>query len=345
MVTEKIIEAILENYDLGNLISFRIIKKQLSNHKLRLIMHISTTAMSNSILRISSDSNVTQESICGYDMLTRCYTKKGINSPTIYRTNSNQLFTSILLSGRECLVLIEGFINGIEMKEASLINMSQLGKYLGNMHLAALNSSFLVGYNSISGLFLNRSNFPSAPIDFVDINLMNFQYFKHEILQSNINKTIVNSICNLYEEKRERIHIKWESLPRAAVHGDFIANNILLANNKIAGIVDFHLAGDMVLINDLMNSIAYFEYMIEAEHIVENSKSTELANEVLSGYTLTRDFTKDEVATIGDLYAVTTGFLRMRLEKVVQKAASGEIDSANLLLRDMYEKMQIKLRI
>lgn len=67
------------------------------------------------------------------------------------------------------------------------------------------------------------------------------------------------------------------SLPMGPVHGDLFDNNVLVdSGGRLAGIVDFHVSGDEVFVNELAGTAAVLCYGSEVEGNLSGRQLLEL---------------------------------------------------------------------
>ncbi len=152
---------------------------------------------------------------------------------------------------------------------------------------------------------------------------------------------LVQSIIDTFQCKLTELETVWDELPSGAVHGDLSPNNVLLdPTGIIAGIVDFHTAGDEVFVNDLVSEgllLAYSSDMTSAFH--EQTIDCHL-EAFVSAYLGERAVNGLELAALNNLYCVLRPFWFSRLtssQHLLEKQASDELNHFLEMTRDLLE--------
>jgi len=153
--------------------------------------------------------------------------KNNFNCPVPIRDKNNNLFNYY----NEKPYAIISFLEGKNIKEPSLDNISKAARKLAELHLCSQKENHLHRKNSLSIDFWKET--------YAKITKKNKQEF------AGLKEAITQGF--------EIIDKNWpENLPVGIIHGDYFPDNVMLKENgEISGIIDFYMAANDILAYDL----------------------------------------------------------------------------------------------
>ena len=111
-------------------------------------------------------------------------------------------------------------------------------------------------------------------------------------------------MLNIYNRRLDIIKTVWSSLPRAAVQGDiYSCNNIAVRNGGLV-VYDFNLAGDEVLIGDILQCWFRTVFDEKIEEDLRKLSREEMWSVFIKAYQKERPLTDREKKYFPDVYAI-----------------------------------------
>ena len=335
------IDDLLYEFNFDKMECFSIIKKLDGKSKFRYVIKVNTINGELLVIRINQDKIITKESLDYYVRVSNCYNSFGINVPVRYSAKDGKFFVVKSILEKEVLMTIENYINGKAIENFNLLTFSELGSYLGKMHLVSEIKKLKYGFDSTSGLFLKNDLQLEFMLGKEDNNHYNACYLVEIMRNYPINQCLLDNIWNQYIKIRKNLKRILPLLPKWASQADYITNNILFEwDGHISGVIDFHMAGDMVLANDLANSLIYFGYEIEKTNLIDTIFQISCMKEFIKHYELFRPLSCLEKVAITDILKIGVPFLRMRIDKIVNMVKAGDYQDVNKHLEYILVNLQ-----
>lgn len=208
---------------------------------------------------------------------------------------------------------LEQKVTGIEAKFVTDRQLYVIGKALGKMHRFSLEHSLRLHQATAWSMFGGNKTDRIGDYDENELSFVDFENaFYDEPLHSEIKA--------LYMKHRDKLEKNWPALPMAATQGDFCPYNMLFDDTgNIAGIFDFNLAGDEVLVNECIAVGVYVSWHIE---YVGELDPAERFEQFIAGYTEERAFTDLEIEVIPPLFSIIRAFRYDRVDEGIEDAAN-----------------------
>lgn len=165
-----------------------------------------------------------------------------------------------------------------------------VGTILGKIHKISQTSGYAIGFSLLYNEITQR-----------DTSFLR--------LWRNDNQRIIPSnqyekMLELYNRRLSIIKSVWCDLPRAAVQGDvYSCNNVAIKNGELV-VYDFNLAGDEVLIGDILQCWFRTVFDEKIENDLENLSREQLWEEFILAYQKERQLTDIEKLYFPDVYAI-----------------------------------------
>ncbi len=172
----------------------------------------------------------------------------GISTPKRYRAH-DRYCTLTELDGIPYHTTLEDWC-GHELTEIRPAVAHDLGILLAQMHLVALNSGLCIGRGTIFGEAPNNDH--DAYPDFCRL-----------AENTHLDASFTEQIQALYTQKAARVHALWDTLPQAATQGDLSVNNLVLHDDGTITVFDYNIAGDEVLVSDLVLEGLFLAYQMD----------------------------------------------------------------------------------
>ncbi|MBU4369327.1 phosphotransferase [Patescibacteria group bacterium] len=226
IVNKVQIEKFLDNYNIGKLILYCRMKKGFGNLIYKII-----TEKGKFILKIAIRNNPI---MVKYEIELLNYIKR-LSTPQLIRDKNNKILLNFNNTNK---AFIYKYIDGKTVHSYSCEMVSSVGEFLGKLHNQTI-----------------KFNSNIRRLEFYNISKKSFNKMIF-VSKKTKNKKIKNAV--LYIERQFLNYILPKSLPRGAMHIDLKAENVLIKNKKISGIIDFDNSYNGPLIFDLANTIMWF---------------------------------------------------------------------------------------
>lgn len=192
----------------------------------------------------------------------------------------------------------------------------EIGSVMGKIHRISVKTKFHIGFSLLYNEIAERDT-------------------SYERLWRNGDHSLIpedeyQSILRIYNQRLDIIKNVWKSLPRAAVQGDiYSCNNIAIRNNGLV-VYDFNLAGDEVLIGDILQCWfrTIFDEKIEGD--LKKISREEMWSVFIKAYQSERQLQDIEKKYFSDVYAILGAVYYTKLLNYWM--ATGEVGKA----RDNY---------
>ena len=256
ILTEKDIKKILNNYDIGKLISFFGIKDGIENTN-----YLIRTEVNKFILTIFENRVKISELPFFYDLMQNSF-NKNINCPTVVERLNGK--NSVLFQKKQTSIFT--FLNGKCLKNWNINNCYDVGSMLGMFHKK--NKNFKKRIYNHFGIKEWKRLFSKCK---QDINRI--LPFEKDFIEKELAFLIKNWPLN--------------SLPKGIIHADLFPDNVLFENRKISGIIDFYFSCYDFLAYDLA-------ILVNAWCFSKKNFKQDFYENLIKGYQSVRPLTKNE---------------------------------------------------
>jgi Ser/Thr protein kinase RdoA (MazF antagonist) len=347
VITSAAISSLLKQYGISEKLSeYAIVQYFEQREKARLVVKAVLGNGFSLILKLTDDPDVTERVLEVHAAMTALYLDVGAKVPVRYRALDGIHHVRMALQGRTFLVTVEEFLNGTELDRVSSALMNELGGILGRMHAATERAGTRLGHGSGWSLF---TGIEDDRVGQFDENLANFTDLVktlENVPDGSINRCLVEGVKHIYREKRDRLHSVWDSLPAGAVHGDFAPNNMIVDDKgSLIGIVDFHVAGDEVYINDLMGEGVFLAYYIEHDGGEDEDTRDRYLRAFIGEYERYRPLSVLERSVANDLFSIYRPFRYQTVKAAERLASEGRYSELNEWLQEVKRLMECEWHI
>ena len=209
-ISKKEIEIFLQNYSIGNLISFEGIVKGTENSNFKII-----TSKNKYILTIL-ERRVQPEDLPFFMNLQNELVEHGFECPQPIKNNKNCMINK--LKNKNAVII--SFLDGENLSEITPKHCFELGSKIAEFTNITKTSK------------LSR------------INSLSYENWV-KIYESckNINDNSYEKYFSVLDQELNFLKKNWPiNLPTAIIHADLFIDNVLFINNKISGIIDFYFS-------------------------------------------------------------------------------------------------------
>ncbi|WP_346914498.1 hypothetical protein [Clostridium sp.] len=239
--------------------------------------------------------------------------------------------------GVELAVTVEEYLG----EEITFINhgiVNKIANMMAEMHNISKSNNCHINGNTIWDIFDDKTDIMRG--------YMEFYKFREDkdIDLTAYNLDLYNKIIELYNERKERLKVLWDKLPKYATQGDYSINNLTNINGQV-GIFDYNISGDEVLVSDMV-----IEGLFVAKHMELDKELTDKDRELLfqsfiKTYMDYCKLTQNEINAMNDIYAIVLPFWWTRIiydeEKSLKKLLKDKnVHEVNAFLEETYEMLR-----
>lgn len=274
------------------------------------------------------------------------FNKIGFYSPRYSKWFDGSFSTAVISDGKEFIVWVEEFseyktANSDMLLELPDIEMQKV-EYLGRVSTGLMDYEF---------------NYPSPYIMYSPFDSTTTTDEYEEFLEKvyaqlqNVNAVdieILDHVRLFFYSKREEIKSKYVALPSSVFQSDLHAENLVISNNKIIGLIDFNLAGREKVLNYFINETAYQENNpIGKKWVSDDYIETHLQHfrEKLKLFRKYYTLNDLEIDIIEDLYKVIVPYKFYPLTEIIGYAQKNDFEEVNYRLQGMKKIIDKDLRL
>lgn len=320
-ITKEHIQSILGKYNVTDQITtLNYFIEYYSESGIKVIVKVNFTSRNSLIVKFIKDENYPHKDIENQSVFSEHLRKNGILTPKRYISNGKHCITESI-DENALDITVEDYI-GEEIKTIDFKSAYKIGELIAEMHIISLRDNCIIGadtifnvtgYNEVSG----------------------FEKFCEIKNDSMLNQNLCNEINEIYNEKLNRIKSVWNTLPKCAVQGDISINNLTYKDSKL-GIFDYNIAGDEVLVGDMILEGLLTAYEMDLGDTLTASERPELFKCFVKGYLSERILTEAEYSIAQDIYAICNALWFTRIlyneNSLIKMLERKEYDNANKLL-------------
>lgn len=214
--------------------------------------------------------------------------KQGINTPHRITANGHYCVT-YEKDNLTMDVYIEEWV-GEKIPHLTMELYKNTGAIIGRIHRISQDSGFIIGFSLLYNEITERDTSFS-------------RLWRNDNLRI-IPKEQYDCMLEIYNRRLACIKKVWCDLPRAAVQGDIYSCNNIALNNDGLVVYDFNLAGDEVLIGDILQCWFRTIFDEKIEDDLEKLSRDQMWKEFILAYQEERTLTENEKLYIPDVYAI-----------------------------------------
>lgn len=236
-------------------------------------------------------------------------------------TSGGSYCTITQISGIEFLTTVEDYF-GEDVKEITRESAYELGSILGDLHQLSYNRDYHLQQGYVySALKSENTKFNSIWKDLDTI-----------VFDSNDD---IQKLKILHDNMIDELKVLWNELPAVAVHGDLGLTSNLMYQKNGYGIIDFNLAGDEVLLGDLLITWYSSRYSNDFIRKVPFNNVSNIKKSFFQGYYSKRELTDIEYKNFDKVSIILNGIYFNRF--VAELAKEDNVKLANKLSKHIYE--------
>lgn len=283
-------EVVLSQYGIHeSIVSSELLFEMYDNNEIKVITKCNYENRSPIILKLLHEDRHPHYIIEQQSAFSELLRSNGILTPKRYKSKGIYCGTYDH-NGIVYDTTVEDYL-GEEIKLIDIHLAFLVGKLMGEMHkISAENNCHistktifdLMGYNEVSGF----NTF--------------MKYVQSGVLPCMISEQIINE----YRKRISIIKMGWDQLPRFASQGDISINNLTQIGNEI-GIFDYNIAGDAVLVCDLVLEALLTAYEMD---IPDTVKRSDIFIKFIEGYLSVYKLGKQELRAAWNILIVSDAF-------------------------------------
>ncbi|NVK34416.1 MAG: homoserine kinase [Rhodobacteraceae bacterium] len=251
-VSDEELEAFIDTYDIGGLLSFKGIAEGVENSNY--LLHTE----GGSFILTLYEKRVNPDDLPFFLNLKKHLSKNGISCPLPVENKAGKLLGE--LAGRPAAIVT--FLEGMWVRRPKVAHCSELGAGMAKMHLAGLdfgmtrtNSLSVHGWRPLYEQSGSRSD------------------------------TVSPGLCKIVEDELDFLEQNWPNdLPFGVIHADLFPDNVFFLQDKLSGLIDFYFACTDALTYDL--AICLNAWCFESDGSFNVTKARALLNGYQSVRTL-----------------------------------------------------------
>ena len=259
-VSDEDLRAFLDDYDLGEVLSFKGIAEGVENSN-----YLMTTTRDNFILTLY-EKRVARDDLPFFLGLMEHLSSKGVSCPLPIAGRDGEVLRS--LCGRPAAVI--SYLDGLWPRRVLPEHCKALGEALARMHLAGssfgmtrANNLSVAGWRPLLKASLERA---------------------HEV-EPGLAEELIAEL--------ETLEKTWpEALPAGVIHADLFPDNVFFLQDRLSGIIDFYFACNDFFAYDL--AICLNAWCFERDNAFNITK----ARALLQAYRGVRDFSNEELEAL-----------------------------------------------
>ncbi|MGB1237471.1 MAG: homoserine kinase [Pseudomonadales bacterium] len=293
--------ALMAEYDLGKLVSFRGIDGGIENTNYFVTLE-SAGKTREYVLTLFEE--FTMEDMPFFVELATWLADKGIPVPSPEKDKNGIALKQV--KGKPAMLQNKFDGHHLEQSQLTTEHCSAIGEQLAKMHLAA--EDFYLKRQAHRGLYWWRRE---------SINIAS--HLSEEDAQ------LLHEEVKLFEELRERLG---EQLPMSVIHGDLFHDNVLFNASQIDAIIDLYNSATAYMLFDL--AIVANDWCRNADFGIDSAKEEAL----LRGYQSVRTFTQAEHSAWPQL--TQTAAMRFWLSRLIPAfgVAQASRESSDMVIKD-----------
>lgn len=301
--------------------SIKVLEYYHEKNSISLILKIKTSLRKEYVIKLihTRYSNIEEEEKrCEFSEFLR---QHDMPVPQKYKSNNGTYCIKKIFNNICYCISVEEYF-GEDVKTINYYSTYMLGMLLGKMHALSEKYNYFLkfgpAYNALNSGKTKYRNIWKKEYD---------EVFK--------NKNDIYKLEKLHNQKINELKKIWSNLPMSAVHADLgLISNFMYKNSY--GIIDFNLAGNEVLLGDLLITWYSSRYTIFFINNVEFEKTNILKEIFLKGYFYSRRLTRVEEKYLKKISCILNGIYFNIF--VVDLVKQGYKDIAQKLVDKIYEQ-------
>lgn len=303
------------------------------NPRSRVIVKAETENKESYIIKFILEEEHSQKLIEEQSIFSESIRENGINTPERFMKNGKYC-TYFFKNALSYNVTVEKYI-GEELNFIDNRIIEEIACLMAKMHNISQTNNLHIQGNTIWDLFDGTSDVLrgyKAFCEYRNDDKYNFNLYNIDLYEN---------IINIYQERFSRIRLMWDRLPKFATQGDYSINNLTYKNGKIYGIFDYNIAGDEVLVSDMIIEGLFVSYEMDLDNSFTDDYKDKMFKLFVKKYMEHRRLNQDEVNIINDLYAVVFPFWWTRIifdedNSLKKYLDDNNVEKVNQFLKDTY---------
>lgn len=266
-------------------------------------------------------------------VFSECMRVNGINTAQRFKCNDLYCIPFDVKEGVYA-VTVEEYL-GEELKFINYNIVEEIAALMAKMHIISQQNNCHIHGNTIWDLFDKTTDISRGYKAFCQYR--NDEKYDFSLFDNGLYEKIIK----LYEKRLSRLKSIWGRLPKYATQGDYSINNLVNINGRVGGIFDYNVAGDEVLVSDMIIEGIFVSYEMDLSNHFTVEDKDEMFKLFIRRYMQSRKLNEYEVKAMNDLYAVVFPFWWTRIifhkENSLQKyLEDNNVEKVNEFLHETY---------
>lgn len=255
-------------------------------------------------------------------IFSECMRANGINTAKRYKS-CDKYCISYTVNDLIYAVTVEEYL-GEELKFINYKIVDGIATLVAEMHSISQENNCHISGNTIWDIFDETTDISRGYKAFYEYrNNGEYDFSLYDI-------SLYENIISLYEERLSRLKAVWNKLPRYATQGDYSTNNLVCENGRVAGIFDYNIAGDEILVSDMIIEGLFVCYEMDLDNGLTYDDRCKMFRVFIKKYMECRKLNQDEIAVMNDIYAVVYPFWWTRIIFDEGKSLKKYLDERNV---------------
>ncbi|GGA37738.1 phosphotransferase [Paenibacillus physcomitrellae] len=300
--------------------------------RIRIIVAVQIDTGQTYVIKIIKEAEHPAELMNRQSEFSETLRANGIPVPKRHPLPDHRYCKVLALNGIECAVTIEDQEGQRELPCINPRYVRELAVLMANMHKISARHNCRLNHGTIWDLFDPRSDISRGGNQF--LGLPDKDGF------NKIDVLLYERIKQLYITKRNELKRVWPQLPSFAVQGDFSTNNVMLnKDGSIRAVIDFNIAGDEKLVNDLVTEGIFICFIMDLEPGLPEECRHDLLRLFVRTYREQRPLANEEESVLNLLYQLVFPFLWTNIE-LLEELLQADPQTANRHLHNMLRELE-----
>lgn len=238
------------------------------------------------------------------------------------------------INGHTCSITVEECLPGTDLLVINEEYVQQLAIIMARMHTVSEENNCHIELQTIWDFFDLNTDIMQGYRLYVSL------YEQYQACLPGIHWAKWKEIERIYLKKKDHLRTIWHQLPKYAVQGDFSTNNVIVdAAGAILGLIDFNIAGDEVLVNDLITQGIFICYIMDLDKGLKDDDRKLLFDLFVAKYLTKRYLSQLELSVMNEIYQIVFSFLWLRIEYLEDCLKQQNVEKTNQFLEETREHL------
>lgn len=238
----------------------------------------------------------------------------------------------VLIDGYGCSLSLQEDFGNDELQTINKDNIIEIAELMAEMHIIIQQNDCHIKLDTIWNFFNTDSEIVYGYNDYVK--------YRDLTAKSGLDTNKYDLIIKRYISKKEKLQKRWCELHKYAVQGDLSTNNFIIdSDKKIIGLIDFNIAGDDVLISDLITQGIFVCYIMDLDEGLNDDDRKQLFDLFINSYQNIRAISNTEKSFMNDIYSIVYSMFWTRTDLFINNLKDGKLKDADMFLDETLDML------